>query len=393
MTMRTLRVSLWICLCALSGPADCRAAETVRVLLLQNVPAVTVSSDSDVTVSDRSGGDRRVSRTIVVTRSGGTLSANGEPIGQGRAQFRASGQALTVAAGGRDAGEAAVSYVVSGGLHVVAREQGLAVINEVELEDYVKGVVPSEMNSSWHPEALKAQAIVARTYALYQRLRPRDPDYHVTATTQDQVYRGLSGQDQRVQQAVEATGGLIVAYEGQPILAAFSSTAAGSTEDAMNVWAKDLPYLKGVECPFDSTSPYYQWRAEFRLQDLEEALRRQGTPVGTIAVVTPSGYSQAGRVTRLRVLHSAGELFVRGEELRRLIGYSVIPSTQFEVASLGPTMVLIGRGAGHAVGLCQWGAKEMAGQGYPYSTILRYYFPGTELRDVRSSPLPSVLHP
>jgi stage II sporulation protein D len=244
------------------------------------------------------------------------------------------------------------------------------------------------MNSGWHPEALKVQAVVARTYAAYQRLANRDRDYDVVASTLDQVYRGRQGVDQRTREAVEATKGLALLYQNAPILAAFSSTAAGPTEDAMNVWSKDLPYLKGVECPFDVNSPYYRWRAEFALQDLEEKLARQGTPIGAIATLTPMAYSTAGRVARLRILHSEGELLLRGEDLRRLIGYALIPSTQFEIESIGRTVVLSGRGSGHAVGLCQWGAKEMAGLGYPFDTILRYYFPTTELKSLRAAEPP-----
>jgi stage II sporulation protein D len=155
------------------------------------------------------------------------------------------------------------------------------------------------------------------------------------------------------------------------------------------VWSKDLPYLKGVDCPFDTNSPYYEWRAEVPVQTLEQSLRAEGLEVGTIATVTPYTYSRAGRVDKLRILHSAGELILRGQDLRRLVGYSTIPSTQFEIERMGREIVLAGRGSGHAVGLCQWGAKELAERGYPFSTILRYYFPGTDLkplRQVRRSP-------
>jgi stage II sporulation protein D len=211
-----------------------------------------------------------------------------------------------------------------------------------------------------------------------------DREYDLVASVQDQVYRGRHGVDARVERAVDATRGMILTYNNAPILAAFSSTAAGPTEDAMNVWAKDLPYLKGVDCPFDANSPYYGWRAKFTLEELERSLRADGVPVGTVATLTPYTYSRAGRVDKIRILHSEGELMIRGQDLRRIVGYSVIPSTQFEVEAIGRDVVLTGRGAGHAVGLCQWGAKELAEQGYPFLTILKYYFPGTQLRHVRS---------
>ena len=157
----------------------------------------------------------------------------------------------------------------------------------------------------------------------------------------------------------------------------------------MNVWSNEVPYLKGVDCPFDAKSPFYQWRVELNVEQLEQTLRNQGVAVGTIATVTPFAYSKAGRVTRLRILHSQGELILRGEELRRLIGYRVVPSTQFDVEALGHELVLTGRGHGHAVGLCQWGAKELADQGYAFDAILQYYFPGTELVRLGTLELPA----
>jgi stage II sporulation protein D len=279
---------------------------------------------------------------------------------------------------------------VSGLVHVVRRGKGLLVINQVDLEEYVKGVVPAEVNSAWHVEMLKVQAVAARTYALYQHMLSASRDYDVAASIQDQVYRGRQGVDARVQEAVESTRGLVVTHDGAPIYAAFSSTAAGITEDAMVVWSKDLPYLKGVECPFDVESPYYQWKASFRVTTLERNLRHQGFSVGTIATMTPVGFSRAGRVSKLRILHSKGELILRGEDLRKAVGYTVVPSTQFTIESMGQDIVLAGYGAGHAVGLCQWGAKELAELGYSFSSILRYYYPGTELQNVALTKMPPV---
>jgi stage II sporulation protein D len=115
---------------------------------------------------------------------------------------------------------------------------------------------------------------------------------------------------------------------------------------------------------------------------LEENLRQQGFSVGTIATITPVSFSRGGRVAKLRLLHSGGELLLRGEELRKAVGYTVIPSTQFVIESIGLDVVLSGFGAGHAVGMCQWGAKELAELGYLFPTILRYYYPDTELQNL-----------
>ncbi|HYM37346.1 MAG TPA: SpoIID/LytB domain-containing protein [Nitrospiraceae bacterium] len=364
-------------------PVSSFADDTVRVLLMQDAQRAEVSAERGVTVQMPNGETRVFAGSFVARPSAGGLTLNGELIAAGSVTIRSRGGDLAVTNGGYGTGESK-PLSVGGSLKILVRGNGLLLVNDVDLEEYIKGVVPAEMSPGWHPEALKAQAVVARTYALYQRMLNKSREYDLAATVQDQVYQGRHGVDQRVQEAVESTRGIAVAYQSAPIYAAFSSTAAGPTEDAMNVWSKDLPYLKGVDCPFDVNAPRYQWRAVLKMQDLEATFRRQGVDVGAIASLTPFAYSKAGRVTKLRILHSRGELILRGEDFRRLIGYSVIPSTQFDVESMGWEIAFSGRGAGHAVGLCQWGAKEMAEHGYPYTTILAYYFPGTELRRTSS---------
>lgn len=394
-----LRPTTWLLACvalaAVAAPA--LAGEDVRVLLFEDARRLTVTAERGLVMRLAGGTERTAAGPVVLQASGGAVEVKDRGLRASSLTLSAEGGELTLiaAGGGKNGGghpppEGPV--VVAGRVTVTARGGALAVVNEVDLEEYVKGVVPAEMSSAWHIEAFKVQAIVARTYVLYQRRTAGGRDYDVAASTQDQVYRGRHKRDERVELAVETTRGLVLTYNGEPIFSAFSSTAAGPTEDAVNVWAKEFPYLKGVDCPFDANSPYYQWRAELRMVDVEKALREQGFAVGTIAALTPMDYSRAGRVTRLRILHSGGELVLRGEELRKAVGYTVIPSTQFDARIAGQSVVFAGRGAGHAVGLCQWGAKEMAALGYGYETILGYFFPGTELAVWRpASPLRSSL--
>ncbi len=404
------------------GPAV-HAAVAIRVLLYQDVPHVEVTAENHLTVRVPGGEVRAAGSRLVITPRSGRVQVNGKSISSDRVVVRGQEQDLRVRAAEakpkdtvrspgpepkarfenlpsvlskkgprpeqKGSPEAGSGLVVGGDLHVLSREEGLLVINVIDLEEYVEGVVPSEMNAGWSLEALKAQAVATRTYALYQQMMHADKDYDLVATVQDQVYGGRLKVDERVRQAVGETKGLAVTFQERPILAAFSSTAAGPTEDVTNVWSQDLPYLKGVECPFDSRSPYYRWTTTFRIDMLETKLQEAGVGVGTVATVTPFAYSRAGRVTKLRVLHSRGELVLRGEDLRRVIGYRAIPSTQFTIEAIGQEIVLSGNGAGHAVGLCQWGAKELAQLGYPFTTILRYYYPGTKVtRAWRLDPMP-----
>jgi stage II sporulation protein D len=375
------------------------AAQSIRVLLASDVQRIEVRAERTVWVTDEQDRARSFHSALSVEVRGPAMFVNGVRATGDQLTVRSGEQDLKVSLPRRNGASNGISaqpnddksaLQVSGLVQLVRRGKGLLVINHVDLEEYVKGVVPAEVNSAWHPEMLKAQAVAARTYALYQHMLSASRDYDVAASIQDQVYRGRQGIDARVEQAVEATRGLVVTHEGAPIYAAFSSTAAGITEDSVVVWSKDLPYLKGVECPFDVESPYYQWKASFKIDTLEQNLRQQGVAVGTIATLAPLTYSRAGRVATLRILHSKGELILRGEELRKAVGYTVIPSTQFTIESIGPEVVLVGYGAGHAVGLCQWGAKELAELGYSFSTILRYYYPGTELQHMSLTKRPPV---
>src|SRR5262245_14729518 len=373
----------------LLGTSLAEAAQSLRVLLSADVLKLDVQADTSVWISDSTRQGRAIRSAVRIVPAGKGFSVNGIRIKHEQLTMRGEqGLTLTLVKPNGNpstlvkASEQRLTVPVSGLVHVVRRGGGFLLINQVDLEEYVKGVVPAEVNSTWHPEMLKSQAVAARTYALYQQMLSATREYDVVATVQDQVYRGKHGIDAGVQQAVEATRGLVITYQNAPIYAAFSSTAAGLTEDAMNVWSKDLPYLKGVECPFDLESPFYQWKASFKIDTLEQNLRQQGFPVGSIVTLIPVTFSRAGRVATIRILHSEGELVLRGEDLRKAIGYSVVPSTQFTVDSVGSDIILSGYGAGHAVGMCQWGAKQLAELGYSYSTILNYYYPGTELQNM-----------
>jgi len=377
------------CLLSLSSGAE--AGESIRVLLSTDVPRLEIRADSLLWVTDAKGRGQALRAPVQVAAAGTGFLQNGVRMQTEQLTVNGGEQGLTLTfprparnpnGAGMSSGDSGTTISVSGLIHLVRRGKGFLVINRVDLEEYVKGVVPAEVSSTWHQEMLKAQAVAARTYALYQQMLSATREYDVEATVQDQVYRGKQGIDGGILRAVEDTRGLIVTYQDAPIYAAFSSTAAGLTEDAMNVWSKEYPYLKGVECPFDLASPYYQWKSSFKIDTLEQSLRQQGFSVGTIATMTPLSFTRGGRVAKLRILHSGGELILRGEELRKAVGYAIIPSTQFAIESIGQDVVLSGFGAGHAVGMCQWGAKELAELGYPFSTILRYYYPGTELQNM-----------
>lgn len=377
---------LWLICGPVVGASPAEAAPTVRVALFQDARNVAIRASGPITIQFAGQPLWRDPGPLTVSPYPGGIRVAGRTHTEHGSMLRLQGAGnLKVHVRGGTVSSEHVSppqeLELTGLLEIRPQEGALLLVNHLDLETYVQGVLPAEMNASWHLEALKAQAVAARTYVLHRREVQGDQPYDVAASTEDQVYHGHD-RDPRVEQATKATRGQILTYRGKPIFAAFSSTAAGPTEEAVNVWSEDLPYLKSVACPFDTDSPYYEWTSSFTLEALEIALEREGYTIGPIAGLTPLSLSQVGRIAKIRILHAGGELILSGQEFRRLVGFRTVPSTQFEIRGIGRQVTLAGRGAGHAVGLCQWGAKELAELGYSYQTILRYYFPGTELKRV-----------
>jgi stage II sporulation protein D len=355
----------------------------IRVGLANGAQVLSIQSADPFSIRLSSGKTFNSSGQVTVRVHGAGLLLNERAVAESRAWVEGSQGTYRVRV--RMKAEQSVlsdssrEWVVRGPLEIQSAPSGLALINWIDLEDYVAGVVSGEVGAKWPIEALKAQAVAARTYVLYKKVENQVQPFDVEASVQDQVYHGHSVREESVLQAVAATRGQVVTYDHRPIFAAYSSTAAGPTEDALYVWALDLPYLKGVDCPFDEQAPRYDWRTSFTFDYLEQQLRKEGYNVGRVATFTPYTFTPSGRVDRVRLLHSQGEIILRGQDLRRVVGYSKIFSTQFSIESFGPEVVVVGHGAGHAVGMCQWGMREMAELGYDYQSIVRHYYPGTTL--------------
>ena len=355
------------------------AADHVRVALSDRAGRVTIASAGNLRLETPSGERIDGASRVTLIPQGQELQVDDHPLRADRLAVQGTHEELRVTLQTPSSEATNEQWVVYGSLDITAKDGHLLVVNVVDLEDYVAGVVSSEVNPEWHEELLRTQAVAARTYVLYKKLENAGQPFDVYASVQDQVYTGRKNVNDAVLDAVRLTRGQVLTYEGRPIFAVYSSTTAGPTEDAMNVWAKDLPYLKGVDCPFDQESPWYEWQATIPFDVVESRLKEEGYPVGWLATLAPYRITPAGRVRDVRILHSRGELILTGHEFRRLLGYAKVRSTRFAIERIDRHVVFTGRGAGHGVGLCQWGAKEMAQLGYPYQSILRYYYPGTEI--------------
>ena len=276
------------------------------------------------------------------------------------------------------------SRTVRGQIAVTVETGRIQVLNRIGLEDYVASTVGGEMSSSWPSEALRAQAVAARTYVMHQVDRRRGSAWDVRATTMSQVYRGVAAETKETRSAARATAGEVLTYAGAPILAVFHSTAGGRTATAGEVWGEDLPYLRVVEVEDEDAAPHTYWRTVFEKQALRDIFESAGVSVGQLRGLTIEGRTASGRVERLVVHGSDGEVVISGRELRTLLGGMGLRSTLFEIRESSEGFAFVGSGYGHGVGMSQWGARAMARQGASYKRILGRFYPGTRLESLPS---------
>lgn len=268
----------------------------------------------------------------------------------------------------------------SAALDLVGDGGGLAVVNELPLEEYVAGVLRAEAGERWPVEALRAQAIVARTYGAYHRQLNAGKPYHIVASNANQLYAGRVDAGSPAWGAVLDTSDRVLRWKGKLFPAFYHANSGGHTEDPRTVFgARNMPALRAVVCPFAAGAPNFSWSLDLQLTDLADRLRRGGVDVGNISAIEVPARTPSLRALVVTVRGSRGAAQLRGNDFRRLVGYDTLKSTLFAVAIDGTTARFSGRGYGHGVGLCQWGARRMAELGYSALQILEFYYPGAVL--------------
>lgn len=231
-------------------------------------------------------------------------------------------------------------YKYYGGFEYTCSNGGLQVVNVVDLEDYVKGVIPYEMGPGWPQSALEAQAVCARTYVQGHSKHLREYGFDVCASICCQVYNGANSASTVTDDAVDATAGECLYYDGDLMMnAVYHSSDGGATEDAVNVWGTEVPYLKGKEDPFEdlATIPNYSWTVTYTAEELTWILQNSGYSIGTIEDVYVSGRTDQGNVCRVTFVDTSGkELTVRGEACRMAFYSSTygknVRSMRFEIS-------------------------------------------------------------
>lgn len=315
----------------------------------------------------------------------------------------------------------------------------LKAVNVVELEEYLYGVVPCEMVSSWHAEALKTQAVCSRSYAYtagFGSGTDLTKPYSLCDTTSSQVYKGYGAERASTNNAVDATEGKIIYYGGKPVRAYYSSTSGGSTENVEDVWGTPYGYLRQVSDIFELEPELKPWMIELTAGEVESLMKENGVSVGKIRDIRPFVLTQSGRVYSVEIVGDSKQV-ITGSKLRKIFSlystkYKVIKYSdnpdyvavftaggkyaldiadsyiaggnftvnkasgdieQFVVMTAdnlinypanaptgSDTYYIAGMGYGHGVGMSQSGAKGMAEAGFDYEQILKHYYTGIEVR-------------
>ena len=258
-----------------------------------------------------------------------------------------------------------------GKTRLIREGKTITAVNHVDLEHYLYSVVGAEAVSTWPIEALKAQAVAARSYALYKRHTQANQIYDLDTTVATQVYKGLDTEYTTTHEAVNSTLGQIMTYNNEVILAAFHSSSGGHTENVEDVWTSPLPYLRAV-VDYDHSAPVFEWQQIFPVSRIKTLV----AGVGKIKGLQPVKVTPRGRIVTMKIVGDRGSANLSGKEIRKALD---LRSTLFRMSTDGTNLRVSGRGFGHGLGLSQWGAYYLAQQGVDYHRILAHYYQNADL--------------
>jgi len=304
----------------------------------------------------------------------------------------------------------------------------ITLINYIQMDEYLYGVVPCEMNKSWPVEALKAQAIVARNFAVVNINKFSHYGFNLDDTTNSQVYGGYKWEGPLSNQAVDETRGLTLKHETTLVNAFYHSNSGGFTENSENVYTAPLPYIKGVYDPFSIGAPNDTWSLEYSKSFIENRLIELGYNIGSLKNFYVSEYTDQNRVYKAIFIGTNDHAILSKQDIRKAFGYNEIKSTLLKVVpdnslvvtdgtefiekspttltvisgdgtvstvssdvyvsdgnktskipNVASKYVINGKGWGHGLGMSQWGAKNMAEQGFEFEQILTFYYTDTHI--------------
>ena len=267
----------------------------------------------------------------------------------------------------------------SGKLNLFILESEILVVNVLGIEKYLSSVVGSEMPTKWPLEALKAQAIASRTYALKQK---GNNLFDIDSTQKNQVYNGLESRTYRTSRAVRSTRSLVLTYKNKLINALFHSSSGGMTENSQDVWKNKYPYLSSVQ-DFDKKNPKFRWQKNFSNKELINLFPK----IGGIKNIEILNITDTGRVKNVKILGAYGSENISGADLRKILGlnstlvrFKFIEEEETNKIPVKKGLIVFGQGSGHGVGMSQWGAKFMASRGNKAEKILKHFYKGVQIK-------------
>lgn len=272
-----------------------------------------------------------------------------------------------------------------GALELRHKGGGLTAVNIVPVDGYLRSVVPEEMPVDWPAEAIKAQSVAARSFALASRGRHASEGYDLCTTTHCQLYTGTAAEKSASNAAIKATRGEVLTYGGKPIEALFHTDSGGMTENSEDVWGSHVPYLRAAK---DTPAKTMPWTKTISRADLERKLAAKGHDIGKVRslVLSPLAIGRSakdrtasGRVKTMTVKGTKGTATLSGTTWRSLLG---LKSTLFDAKFAKDMVTFTGYGSGHGLGISQWGAERMAAKGKSYADILHHYYTGTTLQQL-----------
>lgn len=355
--------------------APAQETQDIRVAIFKDIPTATIQGNGlQIFTSSRLNQASKPLQSIVIVPTPKGLKVNNKMIQADKLAISSANHLLTVN-GTKHRGTLLISQ---------SNTTALLVVNNLPIEDYLQGLIFSEIAPSWPKEAIKAQAVTARTYALYKRAELKNKNspqlYDVESTVSDQVYNGAQ-EDPRVLTAIRETTGEVVTKDRRLVKTYYHSTCAGQTEVSRNVWGDEngIPAIKDSYC---KRSNHKDWRYSVSRKTLAAMLNSTGHPAKKVLDIRANYLPDNPRTQSLSITTNTETFDLPVNKFRELLGFKNLKSAWFTIKSHRKEFVFNGHGFGHGVGMCQWGARGMAEAGRSHQEILTTFYPGTIIEKI-----------
>ena len=357
-----------------SLPVPAEMPHSINIALLVNVPSASISTDGSymLKISDASIYEKKPLHAVIEANIAG-IKVNDH-------LYKTDRMTITVSTGSIQVGKRRYARQIQ---ILKKSESKLIVINQIAIDEYLKGVLPLEVHPDWSMESLKAHAVISRTFALFKVIEKKDQDYALVDTVQSQVYGGSLFYKESTNRAIELTKGEILTSNGMIFPSYFHASCGGRTASADQIWAVEPnPVLKGVVCNFCKGTRHWRWALKMPLKKIEKLLQEKGYPAKNLLDIQFAGREQSGRATKVILKYKLSTLVIRADDFRAWIGYDELKSLKASVSVKNNLAYFVGYGWGHGIGFCQWGSKVQAEAGKSYRDILEFYFPGSKIKKV-----------